>query len=187
MEWVPFYDFFNTKDTEKETQDNGSSSTPYLLGFVLIRSGIGESPELDLLGQLKHRLDNHPRQEEEDHHKPPVWDIVKSLTRSDVGQLCRLVLHHDHVATFFPKWDPVKVERIVDEGMRVQVLIKDVDTKFSSHWVVLRRWKSNRLYVFQSGWSRDFVVRRKLKEGDEIGLCWDSKQSCFLFSVLKRA
>ncbi|KAJ8634089.1 hypothetical protein MRB53_027425 [Persea americana] len=154
-----------------------------------IRRGNGETLELDLLGQMTHRLDNHPQQEEEGHHRPPpVWDIVKTLTRSDVDQQqCRLLLHHDHVTTFFPKWDPVKEETIADGRLLVQVLVKDVDTGFSTHWVVFRRWKSNGSYVFKSGWSRYFVVRRDLKEGDEIGLCWDSKQSCFLFSVLNRA
>ncbi|XXG78364.1 hypothetical protein AAC387_Pa08g2320 [Persea americana] len=186
MEWVPFYEFLPTKAREKEMQDKGASSTPSLLGFVLIRSEIRESPGIDFFAQSEHQLKNHPQQEEV-HHRPPVWDIVKSLTKSDVGQLCRMVLHHDHVATFFPEWDPIAVERIANEGLRVRVLIKDVDTQFSAHWVVFRRWTSNRMYVIQSGWRPEFVVRRKLKEGDEIGLCWDSEQWCFLFSVLKRA
>ncbi|KAL5141060.1 B3 domain-containing protein [Glycine soja] len=55
----------------------------------------------------------------------------------------------------------------------------------SMHKLVLKRWVSFKNLVLLGGWSRDFVRRRGLKEGDEIGLLWDSYAHCFHFSVLK--
>ncbi|XXG86178.1 hypothetical protein AAC387_Pa11g1121 [Persea americana] len=124
----------------------------------------------------------------EDEHPPPppVWHIVKTLTTSDIGHLCRLLLNQDHIATLFSHWNQVEVQSI-SEHQKVQVLIKDADSGFTEHRVVICRWPSNGMYVMQSGWRPEFVVRRGLKAGDEIGLSWNSEESCFLFSVLRRA
>ncbi|KAJ8634163.1 hypothetical protein MRB53_027499 [Persea americana] len=166
-------------------QGQRASSTPSLY-FTIIQRPIRQAQcqEIDFFKLCNEN--DRPQLEDEHPPPPPGWHIVKTLTTSDIGHLCRLLLNQDHIATLHFHWNPVEVQNI-SQGEKVQVLIKDADTGFSEHRVVICRWPSNGMYVVQSGWRPGFVVRRGLKAGDEIGLSWNSEESCFLFSVLRRA
>ncbi|KAF7842955.1 B3 domain-containing protein [Senna tora] len=98
------------------------------------------------------------------------WKIKKVLTASDLGKLNRLLLDSD------------SKESLVTAGVRVW----DMETK-SMHELVMKRWASFKNCVLIGDWNQDFVKRRGLKKGDQIGLHWDSCNNCFNFSVLKRA
>ncbi|GAY41095.1 hypothetical protein CUMW_056800 [Citrus unshiu] len=66
------------------------------------------------------------------------------------------------------------------------VSVWDCDTN-SMHCLVFKKWATSKSYVLINHWTKDFVRRRELAAGDEIGMCWDSFYSRFNFSVLKRA
>jgi hypothetical protein len=68
----------------------------------------------------------------------------------------------------------------------LKVWVRDIDTE-SMHQLVFKRWSTSKSYIFNDGWTKHFVKRRNLVEGDEIGLYWDNDQSRFHFSVLSRA
>ncbi|XP_028763654.1 B3 domain-containing protein At2g33720-like [Neltuma alba] len=114
------------------------------------------------------------------------WKIKKTLTESDLGILSRLLLSADmvknHMLPMLGGEDARAVES--EEGAEVRVL--DMDTK-SMHQLMLKRWSSSKSYVLIGKWSQDFVRRRELHKGDEIGLYWDPYSSLFNFCVLKRA
>nr|POE55677.1 putative b3 domain-containing protein [Quercus suber] len=66
----------------------------------------------------------------------------------------------------------------------IQVIVWDFDTK-SEHQLIFKK-RTNGSNVFIEDWTKEFVIRRDLKEGDEIGLFWDKSNSRFNFSILKR-
>ncbi|KAJ1432380.1 DNA-binding barrel domain superfamily [Sesbania bispinosa] len=70
----------------------------------------------------------------------------------------------------------------LDNG--TQVMIWDVDTN-SIHSLLFKRWVSSRSYVFIGSCVQDFVIRRALKKGDDIGFHWDLYNNYFNFSVHK--
>ena len=113
------------------------------------------------------------------------WKIMKTLTKSDIGSLSRLLVHqslvHTHIMAFFSA-DSVK--KIESNGLSVKVF--DQDSK-SDHELVFKKWPSSKSYVFNGKWHEDFVARRKLKVGDIIGLYWDPCHSKFNFRVLQTA
>ncbi|KAK2994234.1 hypothetical protein RJ640_001081 [Escallonia rubra] len=69
------------------------------------------------------------------------------------------------------------------EGVRVKVW--DYDSGIE-HLLTFKKWASSRCFVLGNNWSRDFVRRRKLQQGDEIGLFWDALENRFGFRVLDR-
>lgn len=115
------------------------------------------------------------------------WNIKKTLTSSDVNNLCRLMLKttvvHEHILS---KWGAAQRTAVMEteHGLRVSVL--DINTD-SVHELVFKKWRSSGSFVFTNNWVTQFVRRRGLKEGDEIGLIWDLEQSMFLFCVLSLA
>ncbi|XP_021901976.1 putative B3 domain-containing protein At1g78640 [Carica papaya] len=114
------------------------------------------------------------------------WKIKKNLTRSDLGDLCRLLvktsLIKNHVLSLLSEEIVTKVEST--EGAKVNVLDQDTMTE---HELVFKHWVSSKSYIFIGKWGKDFVRRRELREGDEIGLYWDNYTSRFIFHVLNRA
>ncbi|KAL9412310.1 hypothetical protein AB3S75_045855 [Citrus x aurantiifolia] len=115
------------------------------------------------------------------------WNITKILAPSDLGHLSRLLvqtrLAERYVMPFLD--DASRSEVIVNpEGLRVSVW--DCDTN-SMHCLVFKKWATSKSYVLINHWTKDFVRRRELAAGDEIGMCWGSFYSRFNFSVLKRA
>ena len=53
------------------------------------------------------------------------------------------------------------------------------------HSLVFKRWVPSRSYVFIGNWIKDFVARRGLRKGDEIGFQWNPFKNGFDFSVLQ--
>ncbi|BAT80192.1 hypothetical protein LR48_Vigan468s001700 [Vigna angularis] len=113
------------------------------------------------------------------------WKIRKVLTTSDTGGLSRLLLREYVGENFMLPVLDAHAHRKVISGTGSSVSVWDVDT-MSMHNLILKRWPSLNSFVLVGKWNRDFVLRRALNTGDEIGLLWDSFKHCFLFSVLKR-
>ncbi|KAK4579095.1 hypothetical protein RGQ29_028959 [Quercus rubra] len=112
------------------------------------------------------------------------WVMKKKITVSDIDSLSRLLIAKDLVKEhILPQWDTSFIEGIKDG---VAVAVWDFDTR-TEHQLRFKQWSSNGSYVFNGMWNRDFVSRRQLKVGDEIGLFWDQSNSRFNFSVLNRA
>ncbi len=113
------------------------------------------------------------------------WEIKKILRRSDLGHMSRLLVH-THLVTYniLPYLDTECVSKIETKGVKFTVW--DEDTK-TMHQLVLMQRPRSKSYVFKTMWRGDFVKRRGLKPGDEIGFYWDSHNLMFHFSVLKRA
>ncbi|KAJ6738878.1 TRANSCRIPTION FACTOR B3-DOMAIN FAMILY-RELATED [Salix koriyanagi] len=59
------------------------------------------------------------------------------------------------------------VSQETNRGLKVRVW--DMNTG-STHQLVFKRWSTSRSYIFNDGWTKDFVKRRNLAEGDEIGI-----------------
>ncbi|KAE8055390.1 hypothetical protein FH972_012230 [Carpinus fangiana] len=110
------------------------------------------------------------------------WDIKKTIETSDTDGLSRLLLPKTPVREHILRlWD---AKRIAD-GIPVRVW--DIDTN-SEHELIFKYWPSGSgTYVLQRNWTKEFVTRRTLEKGDEIGLSWDESYSRFNFCVLKRA
>jgi hypothetical protein len=60
----------------------------------------------------------------------------------------------------------------------------DIDTN-SFHSLVFTIRPSNNSHVFKDTWVKDFVIRRNLQIGDEIGILWDQYNQHFVFSVIR--
>ncbi|KAK4559402.1 hypothetical protein RGQ29_008566 [Quercus rubra] len=113
------------------------------------------------------------------------WKIKKKLTESDLGHLSRLLVRSSLVKNHVLPFLGADCAREV-ESKGIQVIVWDKDTK-SKHQLVFKQWRTSKSYVFIGMWHQDFVIRRELKQGDEIGLYWDSNTSMFNFCVLQRA
>jgi hypothetical protein len=112
------------------------------------------------------------------------WLIKKRIEISDLGHLSRLLLAADGVKKYIlPHWDANPTESLL-KG--VQVCVWDCDTK-SQHQLVFKQWASNGSYVLIGKWRKEFVERRVLNKGDQIGLHWDQTNSRFNFTILNRA
>jgi hypothetical protein len=110
------------------------------------------------------------------------WVIKK---RIGTEPFAGIFLHEDlmkkHV---LPLWDARLTEKIKDG---VQVGVWDCDTN-SEHQLLFQQWAisgSSYYVVIGKPWVTEFVKRRGLNKGDEIGLYWDQRNSRFNFSVLK--
>nr|BAO96245.1 E1 protein [Lotus japonicus] len=114
------------------------------------------------------------------------WKIKKTLMASDLGILSRLMLAADLVKKQILPMLGVHQARAAETEQGSQVRVWDVDTE-SMHQLVLKRWSSSKSYVLIGKWSQDFVRRRELKKGDEIGFYWDPYNCAFNFCVLKLA
>jgi len=108
------------------------------------------------------------------------WKIKKVLTQTDLGHNSRLLLNKDLANDFVVPVLGAKAAR--DKGVYVKVW--DIDTN-SLHSLVFKIRPSNQSPVFKETWIRDFVLRRGLKKGDEIGMHWDPYEQRFDFSVLR--
>jgi hypothetical protein len=108
------------------------------------------------------------------------WAIKKRIQTSDIGHLSRLLLAANGVKQcILPLWDTRRIENIRNG---VQVAVWDFDTK-SEHELTFKKWPSGS-YVLIGKWTSEFVRRRNLQKGDEIGLFWDQSNSRFIFSLL---
>jgi len=114
------------------------------------------------------------------------WKIKKTLTDSDLGILSRLLLAADLVKKQILPMLGADHARAAETEEGTPVRVWDMDTK-SMHQLLLKRWSSSKSYVLIGKWNQDFVRRRDLKKGDEIGFHWDPYNCIFNFCVLKRA
>lgn len=120
------------------------------------------------------------------------WKIKKVLTTSDLGKLNRLLLSTENpmedmlVSLMGNNNNKNKNNNNNNEDLGRLVRVWDVETK-SMHQLILKQWSSIKNYVLIGNWNQDFVRRRDLKKGDEIGLQWDPYNFCLNFSVLKRS
>ncbi|KAF7138553.1 hypothetical protein RHSIM_Rhsim07G0090600 [Rhododendron simsii] len=115
------------------------------------------------------------------------WSIKKTLTKSDVNDLCRLMLKTTAVQEhILGKWDEERRRAVMETEQGVRADVRDADTG-TVHQVAFKRWKSSGSFVFTNNWVTQFVKRRGLKEGDKIGLRWDLQESRFCFCVLFRS
>ncbi|KAK3430392.1 hypothetical protein EUGRSUZ_E01947 [Eucalyptus grandis] len=114
------------------------------------------------------------------------WMIMKELTESDLSHLSWLLLPGGCLKTHvFPQMDEEMLRKVKSkEGM--QVVGIDVDTGWK-HWFVFRCWGSSGSYVLNGGWTKEFVEKKRLKVGDEIGMVWFMSSRMFYFKVLHRA
>ncbi|OWM82847.1 B3 domain-containing protein At2g33720-like [Punica granatum] len=113
------------------------------------------------------------------------WKIKKKLQASDLGGLSRLLLPKNEVKNhIIPLMSDEWVGKIVSrDGMSVTVWDRDTD---SYHALVLRYWQSSGCFVLNGHWIENFVLRRRLSLGDEIGLFWSRYDQKLYFSVLQR-
>ncbi|GAU16895.1 hypothetical protein TSUD_368450 [Trifolium subterraneum] len=109
------------------------------------------------------------------------WKIKKVLEQSDIDRSSRLMLDKKLVEDLVL---PVLNAKDDDLVKGTEVKIWDIETN-SMHILKLKRWSSSGSYVFINGWVRDFVTRKGLQKGDEIGLHWDQYNQRFDFSVLR--
>ncbi|XP_038699737.1 B3 domain-containing protein At2g33720-like [Tripterygium wilfordii] len=111
------------------------------------------------------------------------WKIKKTLQKSDLNGSSRLLmpinLVQSHILPLFDDADEV-------EGGGVRVTIWDHDTG-TEHQLEFKRWTSSNSYIFNGEWTKEFVKRRRLAIGDQIGIFWNPYSSRFHFSVLNRA
>ncbi|CAJ2673153.1 unnamed protein product [Trifolium pratense] len=109
------------------------------------------------------------------------WKIKKVLKRTDLGSNCNILIKSELAKDLIV---PVLGGRQICENRDVRVPVWDLDTN-SVHSLVFTIRPSNQSHVFKDTWIRDFVLRRNLKIGDEIGLLWDQYNRRFVFSVLR--
>lgn len=163
------------------------------------RDGQISPPFLDNSSRLNQESVHAPDQDQHDERRfgrpvpvlePTVlayndpWSIKKTLTKSDVNDLCRLMLKttaiQEHI---LGNWDEERRRAFIETEQGVRADVWDADTA-TVHQVAFKRWKSSGSFVFTNNWVTQFVKRRGLKEGDKIGLRWDSQESRFCFCVL---
>ncbi|XP_045807277.1 putative B3 domain-containing protein At1g78640 isoform X1 [Trifolium pratense] len=110
------------------------------------------------------------------------WEIKKVLEKSDVCRtLSRLMLKKELTQEFVIPMGLCGAKAAKHKGVEVKVW--DVDTK-SLHSLVFKIWTSAQCHIFNKRWFKDFVLRRELKKGDQIGLHWDQDNGRFNFSVI---
>ena len=114
------------------------------------------------------------------------WKIKKLLTKSDLGNLSRLLLPKKSIEDLVLPVLSVESKREAKTEKGTKITIWDVDTQ-SMHYLVFKFWVSSRSYVFIDNWTKEFVNRRSLQINDEIGFHWNSYKNQFDFSVLARA
>ncbi|XP_048131551.1 B3 domain-containing protein At2g33720-like [Rhodamnia argentea] len=112
--------------------------------------------------------------------------IKKKLTKSDLGHLSRLLIPRAGVLSHvLPCMSKERVERVESkEGDKV--VVWDADTRFE-HRLVFVYWISSKSYVLNWCWNKEFVQRKGLADGDEIGIYWHPIASTFIFSLLRKA
>jgi hypothetical protein len=105
--------------------------------------------------------------------------MKKRIETSDIGDSCRLLLPKKWVQEhILGLWDARRI------ASGIPVAVWDFDTK-SEHELIFKYWPSGSgSYVLNRNWTEEFVKRRSLKKGDEIGLYWDPANSRFIFSLL---
>ncbi|GAB4833751.1 hypothetical protein Ancab_032000 [Ancistrocladus abbreviatus] len=113
------------------------------------------------------------------------WKIKKQLTSSDLNHLSRLLIRKKEVGSYILPELGKEAKVQVHSKNGLGVMAWDCDTE-TEHQLTFQYWKSSKSFVLKGGWS-EFVKRRGLTTGDEIGMFWDRLNRRFSFSVLTRA
>ena len=131
------------------------------------------------LKRMKHGCPHDDSLDLKLYHDP--WVIKKTLEKSDIGGLSRLLLPKTPVrAQIFGLWDAESIAN------GIPVAVWDFETNSGHELVFKYRPSGSGSYILQRNWTEDFVKRRNLKKGDQVGLYWDESYSRFNFCVLKR-
>ncbi|XP_010268099.1 PREDICTED: B3 domain-containing protein At5g26805-like [Nelumbo nucifera] len=161
MKKTVFNHFLQSKEEEEKEKKSGAPRSLHA-EWMVIRD---EPPQL---------LDLYP------------WEIKKVLTESDVGRFNGLDLDYDHVCDhILPHWDRQVVCSVINRGEQVPIVVRDLDT-CTKHNLYLRKWANDTTFTIHNYWTKEFVERRGLKEGELIGMYWDPRSSSLCFSVLNR-
>lgn len=112
--------------------------------------------------------------------------IKIKLITDDIGKGFYIELNKSDVEEHVVKhWNPTVVKRATIDDIKVSM--QDLDTN-SEHEVNFRYYKHVGSYFLQGLWHRNFVDRRKLMAGDEIGIaCIPGSSHSLCFCVLKRS
>ncbi|XP_027935597.1 B3 domain-containing protein At5g26805-like isoform X1 [Vigna unguiculata] len=120
--------------------------------------------------------DHHAMEQSSSEEDP--WKIKKVL--QDFDLTLRLLVAPSLARNFMlPVLNATDYE--IEKGFDVEIWDVDTHTKHSLFFT-----KKSHAYILVDNWINDFVHRRALHRGDEIGLCWDPTRKCFNFSVLRR-
>lgn len=112
------------------------------------------------------------------------WKIKKVLEKSDLGNNRRLLVSKELAKEFVIPYLAGGAEAAKEkEGVEVRIL--DIDDNIL-HSLSFKIWTSVQSCVFTKRWIKEFVHRRNLKKGDDIGLRWNEQSHQFEFSVLRR-
>ncbi|KAF8028665.1 hypothetical protein BT93_E1343 [Corymbia citriodora subsp. variegata] len=114
------------------------------------------------------------------------YKIKKTLKKSDLVHLARLLIPRPSVTTHVLPYMDIERLRRVKSGKGADVIVWDADT-CSEHGLVFACWASSGSYVLKGCWMKEFVQRRRLADGDEIGMYWDPIANRFHFSLLRKA
>ncbi|KAM7494237.1 hypothetical protein LguiB_028846 [Lonicera macranthoides] len=106
------------------------------------------------------------------------WKIKKKLKQSDINGNSRLLLPIKSVEGYILPLMGENLARLCrsDEGLKVEVWDAD---ESSEHHLVLKKWNNTRYFVLTGNWIKDFVRRRGLEKGDEVGLTFDGTNIFF--------
>lgn len=130
------------------------------------------------------RMSKKRKYEQEASNLDGSWKIKKVLEMSDLGNNSRLLVKKELAKEFVIPFLAGGAEAAKEkEGVEVQVLDIDDNTLHSLNFKI---WTSAQSYVFTKKWVKDFVRKRNLKKGDQIGLRWNAQSQQFEFSVLHR-
>lgn len=128
--------------------------------------------------------------EEKDSIHPDVnpngWQMRKMITHSDVAARTHFIkLDNDDVKQYIlAHWNDNKIKRATIDD--IKMMVEDLDTK-TEHEVNFRYYKPHDSYYLEGLWRKNFIDRRFLLAGDEIGLNYDPVSAKLLFRVLNRA
>ncbi|KAL1205710.1 putative B3 domain-containing protein [Cardamine amara subsp. amara] len=112
------------------------------------------------------------------------WTMAKKLFASDVGTNSRLTLRKEDAENHINIHFSADALKNIHKAIGVEVKVYDHESK-TEHSLMFLRHDSSQSYIFNGDWIRDFVKRRRLKEGDTIGLFWGA-DSRLHFSVRMR-
>ncbi|EXC62368.1 hypothetical protein L484_000028 [Morus notabilis] len=113
------------------------------------------------------------------------WKIRKVLAEPDVALNRMFKFTRAEAEHVLCSIGSDKVEK-AREGEDLRVKMVDLDTG-SQHELSFRKVRRGSVFGFKLGWVTHFVVRRRLKVGDQIGMYVDPSSSMFYFCVLSRA
>lgn len=113
------------------------------------------------------------------------WKIRKVLAEPDVALNRMFKFTREEAEHVLCSIGSDKVEK-AKEGEDVRVKMVDLDTG-TRHELSFRKVRCGSVFGFKLGWVTHFVVRRRLKVGDEIGMYVDPSSCVFYFCLLSRA